>query len=138
MPNSRERTPPPREPPPVTSVLEPLIVQSEETPVRPYKRMRTEVPVPQPPPPTILQSSSVSVSSPCTVNEDTSGIDFVEISKPKEEPVEYESDVEEVDSKLASREDPLVQLLAGGESSSQSHQDTSQGEFDFILINSLS
>ena len=136
MPKANERAPPSRQPAPVTSVLEPLVVQSEETPVRPYKRMRAEVPAPQPPPlpPVKPPSSSHRIPSPCTVNEDTSGIDFVEITKPKEEPVEYESDIEEVDSKLPSREDPLVQLLTGGESSSQSHQDTSQGKLIYMFI----
>lgn len=87
--------------------------------MRPYKRMRSEAPVPP-------SASSASISSPCTVNEDTSGVEIVEMSKPKVEPVEYESDVEEVD-KLPSQDDPLAQLLAG-ESSSHSHQDSTQGK----------
>jgi len=50
------------------------------------------------------------------------------MSKPKVEPIEYESDVEEVD-KLPNQDDPLVQLL-GGESSSHSHQDSVQGKYN--------
>lgn len=117
MPDTSERTPTSRTKQP--SLLEPLVVQSEDTPARPYKRMRSETPAPPPP-------SSTSVSSPCTVNEDTSGVEIVEMSKPKVEPVEYESDLEEV-GKLPSHDDPLAQLL-GGESSSHSHQDSAQGK----------
>ncbi|KAJ9594256.1 hypothetical protein L9F63_014312, partial [Diploptera punctata] len=114
VPNKSERTPLSRQPVPVTSVLEPLVVQSEETPIRPYKRMRTEVPAPPPPslPPSKPPSSSHSVPSPCTVNEDTSGIDFVEIAKPKEEPVEYESDIEEQLVKVAVSHTKKLRKLA--------------------------
>jgi hypothetical protein len=59
------------------------------------------------------------------VNEDTSGVEILEMSKPKVEPIEYESDIEEV-GKLTGQDDPLAQLL-GGESSSHSHQDSAQG-----------
>ncbi|XP_069692458.1 modifier of mdg4-like isoform X15 [Periplaneta americana] len=114
-----ERTPQSRTQPQPQPVLEPLVIQSEEPPTRAYKRMRTSES--QPPP------STTSVASPpCTVNEDTSGVEFMEMTKPKVEPVDYESDIEEVDRKLPSQEDSLVQLL-GGESSSQSHQDATQG-----------
>jgi hypothetical protein len=61
------------------------------------------------------------------VNDDSNIVEVVEMSKPKVEPVEYESDVEEVD-KLQNQDDPLAQLL-GGESSSHSHQDSVQGEY---------
>jgi hypothetical protein len=60
------------------------------------------------------------------VNEDTNIVEIVEMSKPKVEPVEYESDIEEVD-KVSNQDDHLSQLL-GGESSSHSHQDSAQGE----------
>lgn len=119
MPETSERTPASRtKQTKQQSVLEPLVVQSEDTPVRPYKRMRSETPAPPPP-------SSTSVPSPCTVNEDTSGVEILEMSKPKVEPIEYESDIEEV-GKLTGQDDPLAQLL-GGESSSHSHQDSAQG-----------
>lgn len=117
VPDTPERTPASRTQQP--SLLEPLVVQSEDPPVRPYKRMRSEASAPPPP-------SSASVSSPCVVNEDTNIVEIVEMSKPKVEPVEYESDIEEVD-KLPNQDDPLAQLL-GGESSSHSHQDSVQGE----------
>ncbi|XP_023709916.1 broad-complex core protein isoforms 1/2/3/4/5 isoform X5 [Cryptotermes secundus] len=115
VPDTPERTPASRTQQP--SLLEPLVVQSEDPPVRPYKRLRSEASAPPP--------SSASVSSPCVVNEDTNIVEIVEISKPKVEPVEYESDIEEVD-KLPNQDDPLAQLL-GGESSSHSHQDSVQG-----------
>lgn len=113
MPDTSETTPASRTTQP--SLPEPPVVQSEDTPVHPYKRMRSETPAP----------SSTSVSSPCTVNEDTGGVEIVEMSKPKIEPVDYESDLEEV-GRLPSHDDPLAQLL-GGESSSHSHQDSAQG-----------
>ncbi|XP_021914816.1 protein abrupt-like isoform X8 [Zootermopsis nevadensis] len=113
VPDTSETTPASRTTQP--SLPEPPVVQSEDTPVHPYKRMRSETPAP----------SSTSVSSPCTVNEDTGGVEIVEMSKPKIEPVDYESDLEEV-GRLPSHDDPLAQLL-GGESSSHSHQDSAQG-----------
>jgi hypothetical protein len=67
--------------------------------------------------------TSAVLSSP-VVTEESSGVEFVEMTKPKQEPVEYETEVEEVD-RLQNRDDPLVQLL-GGESS-QTLQDSSQG-----------
>jgi hypothetical protein len=60
------------------------------------------------------------------VNEDSNIVEIVELSKPKVEPDEYESDIEEID-KVPNPDDPLSQLL-GGESSSHSHQDSAQGE----------
>lgn len=116
VPDSSERTTTSRTQQP--SLLEPLVVQSEDPPARPYKRKRSEAPAPPPP-------TSASVSSPCVVNDDSNIVEVVEMSKPKVEPVEYESDVEEVD-KLPNPDDPLAQLL-GGESSSHSHQDSVQG-----------
>jgi len=118
VPDSSERTTTSRTQQP--SLLEPLVVQSEDPPARPYKRKRSEAPAPPPP-------TSASVSSPCVVNDDSNIVEVVEMSKPKVEPVEYESDVEEVD-KLPNPDDPLAQLL-GGESSSHSHQDSVQGKY---------
>lgn len=116
VPDSPERTTTSRTQQP--SLLEPLVVQSEDPPSRPYKRKRSEAPAPPTP-------TQTSVSSPCVVNDDSNIVEVVEMSKPKVEPVEYESDVEEVD-KLPNQDDPLAQLL-GGESSSHSHQDSVQG-----------
>lgn len=116
VPDTSERTTTSRTQQP--SLLEPLVVQSEDPPARPYKRKRSEAPAPPPP-------SAVSVSSPCVVNDDSNIVEVVEMSKPKVEPIEYESEVEEVD-KLPNQDDPLAQLL-GGESSSHSHQDSVQG-----------
>lgn len=67
--------------------------------------------------------SSAVLSSP-VVTEESCGVEFVEMTNPKQEPVEYETEIEEV-KRLQDRDDPLVQLL-GGESS-QNLQDTSQG-----------
>ncbi|XP_033607792.1 protein tramtrack, beta isoform isoform X2 [Cryptotermes secundus] len=114
VPDTPESTPASRTQQP--SLLEPLVVQSEDPPVRPYKRLRSEASAPPP--------SSASVSSPCVLNEDTNIVETVEISKPKVEPVEYKLDIEEVD-KLPNQDDPLAPL--GGESSSHSHQDSVQG-----------
>jgi hypothetical protein len=68
--------------------------------------------------------SSAVLSSP-VLTEESSGVEFVEMTNPKQEPEEYETEIEEV-SRLQNRDDPLVQLL-GGESSSQTLQDSSQG-----------
>jgi hypothetical protein len=46
------------------------------------------------------------------------------MTNPKQEPVEYETEIEEVE-RLQNRDDPLVQLLAG--ESSQTLQDSPQG-----------
>ncbi|XP_067003531.2 protein bric-a-brac 1 isoform X3 [Anabrus simplex] len=127
VPNPVHRPVREREKPPVS---EPAIVKQEDQLPRPYKRPRTEPapvssivpistpthnPVPVPPP-----------VSPRPSSDDSSRAEFVEITNPKTEPVDYGSDIEEViETKHPSREDPLVQLLQG--ESSQSHVDTSQG-----------
>lgn len=67
--------------------------------------------------------SSAVLSSP-VVTEESSGIEFVEMINPKQEPVEYETEVKEVE-RLQNRDDSLVQLF-GGESS-QTLQDSPQG-----------
>ncbi|XP_067003538.2 uncharacterized protein [Anabrus simplex] len=128
VPNPVHRPVREREKPPVS---EPAIVKQEDQLPRPYKRPRTEPapvssivpistpthnPVPVPPP-----------VSPRPSSDDSSRAEFVEITNPKTEPVDYGSDIEEViETKHPSREDPLVQLLQG--ESSQSHVDTSQGD----------
>lgn len=81
--------------------------EPEEVSAPPYKRVRPEV-------------SSAVLSSPA-LTEESSGVEFVEMTNPKQEPVEYETEVE----RLQNRDDPLVQLLAG--ESSQTLQDSSQG-----------
>jgi len=84
--------------------------EPEEVSAPPYKRVRPE-------------GSSAVLSSPA-MTEESSGVEFVEMTNPKQEPVEYETEIEEVE-RLQNRDDPLVQLLAG--ESSQTLQDTSQG-----------
>lgn len=91
-------------------VTDPATAESEEVAAPPYKRVRPEV-------------SNAVLSSPA-VTEESSGVEFVEMTNPKQEPVEYETEIEEVD-RLQNRDDPLVQLLSG--ESSQTLQDSSQG-----------
>lgn len=91
-------------------LVDSVTIETEETSTPPYKRMRPEV-------------SSAVVSSP-VVTEESSGIEFLEMTSPKQEPVEYETEIKEVE-RLQNRDDPLVQLF-GGESS-QTLQDSSQG-----------
>ena len=95
-------------PPPV----ETIIAEPDEQPTPPpFKRVRHEVPTPV-------------IGSPIVIDESHS-VDVSDIKNPKEEPIEYDPEIEEVD-RLQSRDDTLAQLLAGGESS-QTLQDTSQG-----------
>jgi len=91
-------------------VTDPANAEPEEVSAPPYKRVRPEV-------------SSAVLSSPA-LTEESSGVEFVEMTNPKQEPVEYETEIEEVE-RLQNRDDPLVQLLAG--ESSQTLQDSSQG-----------
>jgi len=95
--------------------------EPEEVSAPPYKRVRPEV-------------SSAVISSPA-LTEESSGVEFVEMTNPKQEPVEYETEIEEVE-RLQNRDDPLVQLLAG--ESSQTLQDSSQGSSVFASIPSAS
>lgn len=92
------------------TVANPVTAEPEEASAPPYKRMKPEV-------------SSAVLSSP-VITEESSGVEFIEMTNPKQEPVEYETEIEEV-NRLQNRDDPLVQLL-GGESS-QTLQDSSQG-----------
>ncbi|XP_021932151.1 modifier of mdg4-like isoform X3 [Zootermopsis nevadensis] len=102
-------------------LVDSVTIEPEETSTPPYKRMRPEV-------------SSAVVSSP-VVTEESSGIEFLEMTSPKQEPVEYETEIKEVE-RLQNRDDPLVQLF-GGESS-QTLQDSSQGSSIFASIPSAS
>jgi hypothetical protein len=104
-PQSLRGTPEKKQP-----LADPVTAEPEEASAPPYKRMKPEV-------------SSAILSSP-VVTEESSGVQFVEMTNPKQELVEYETEVEEVD-RLQNRDDPLVELL-GGESS-QTLQDSSQG-----------
>ncbi|XP_033611332.1 modifier of mdg4 isoform X10 [Cryptotermes secundus] len=103
------------------TVANPVTAEPEEASAPPYKRMKPEV-------------SSAVLSSP-VITEESSGVEFIEMTNPKQEPVEYETEIEEV-NRLQNRDDPLVQLL-GGESS-QTLQDSSQGSSIFASIPSAS
>ncbi|XP_069686650.1 modifier of mdg4-like isoform X7 [Periplaneta americana] len=106
---------------PVAPVPEIITAEPEESSTPQYKRMRSETSAP------VLNSPVVS--------EETSTVELMEISNPKQEPVEYESEIEEVE-RLQNRDESLVQLL-GGESS-QTLQDSSQGSSIFASIPSAS
>ncbi|KAJ9578859.1 hypothetical protein L9F63_004918 [Diploptera punctata] len=105
-------------PPPV----ETIIAEPEEKPTPPYKRMRQEVPSPV-------------ISSPI-VTEESHSAELPDITNPKQEPVDYDAEIEEVD-RIQNREDALAQLLGAGESS-QSLQDSAQGSSIFAGIPSAS
>nr|CAD7438935.1 unnamed protein product [Timema bartmani] len=104
----------------------------------PYKRIRSEaqasaVVLKQQPPrspaqvptPPLPQKSSLP-SSPLTLPDESSqGVDFVSsMTHPKSEPLDYESDVEELDDSADNSKSESFMQLLGGESS-QSHQDAS-------------
>nr|CAD7256453.1 unnamed protein product [Timema shepardi] len=119
-------------------VLSNARMSERELPTPPYKRMRSEgqapaVVVKQQPPrspaqvptPPLPQKSSLP-SSPLTLPDESSqGVEFVSsMTHPKSEPLDYESDVEELDDSADNSKSESFMQLLGGESS-QSHQDAS-------------
>nr|CAD7452101.1 unnamed protein product [Timema tahoe] len=119
-------------------VLSNARMSERELPTPPYKRIRSEaqasaVVLKQQPPrspaqvptPPLPQKSSLP-SSPLTLPDESSqGVDFVSsLTHPKSEPLDYESDVEELDDSADNSKSESFMQLLGGESS-QSHQDVS-------------
>ncbi|KAJ8866621.1 hypothetical protein PR048_032481 [Dryococelus australis] len=143
----KPRKPQPKAPPldsmPPSPMMDDLPARSPVADVNPppFKRMKQEPqpqPSPQPPsqqfkqePQPQPQYKSQTMSSPSprrlppasplsVVDDSSRGVEFVEVTKPKMEPVDIESDVEEVDAGLDDKTD--FSDFFGGESS-QSHQD---------------
>ncbi|CAG2067501.1 unnamed protein product, partial [Timema podura] len=109
-----------------SSVLEPLVVHSEESPTRPIKRARVGAPPPTPPftssphnspalrlmpsspaHPENLRDNAVVLTKP-----KQEPIKEVGLTRPKQEPTEYDSDIEEVtlDEKMLRGHDPLMNV----------------------------
>nr|CAD7193852.1 unnamed protein product [Timema douglasi] len=110
-----------------SSVLEPLVVHSEESPTRPIKRARVGAPPPTPPftssphnsPALRLMPSSPACSENLRDNEviltkpKQEPIKEVGLTRPKQEPIEYDSDIEEVtldEKMLRGGHDPLMNV----------------------------
>nr|CAD7569134.1 unnamed protein product [Timema californicum] len=110
-----------------SSVLEPLVVHSEESPTRPIKRARVGAPPPTPPftssphnsPVLRLMPSSPACSENLRDNEviltkpKQEPIKEVGLTRPKQEPIEYDSDIEEVtldEKMLRGGHDPLMNV----------------------------
>ncbi|XP_063244655.1 protein tramtrack, beta isoform-like isoform X7 [Bacillus rossius redtenbacheri] len=80
----------------------PEAVKTEEAPARPAKRARTSNPLPSQPAPSVsprpvqAASPALSVASSLT-NDSPRQLDFIDLAKTKDEPVDYDSDTEKVD-----------------------------------------
>lgn len=112
---------PPSESPPPPPITQPVsrlretvdpLRGLEETPQRTFKRKRVDPPV------TSLISSNTTTTatvspSPQILTDSSSSFDLSEIKKPKDEPIDYESDIEEIECKVISTDNSIAQLLQG-------------------------
>nr|CAD7452102.1 unnamed protein product [Timema tahoe] len=109
-----------------SSVLEPLVVHSEESPTRPIKRARVGAPPPTPPftssphnspalrlmPSSPAHSENLRDNAVVLTKPKQEPIKEVGLTRPKQEPTEYDSDIEEVtlDEKMLRGHDPLMNV----------------------------
>lgn len=119
-------------PPPITQPVSRLretvdpLRGLEETPQRTFKRKRVDPPV------TSLISSNTTTTatvspSPQILTDSSSSFDLSEIKKPKDEPIDYESDIEEIECKVISTDNSIAQLLQG--ETSQPLQESPQSKY---------